>query len=409
MEFSKNQPATLVSEVTACDLAQAAGRTLDWLRTKMMFDPAGTQGVWERVRIDLNQVQYWVRPDCCCEAARCMTLQAGLEDAPQLLDVARNLLTYVQGRQYEYGAFPFYDVLAPEGEEGFQPEGGGGIWPNDNGKVLNILTLLVPVFPQLGLERSASRLGDYFLANQKPEGWWNLDKTDYPGTCFVTWPVAGLARLWKLTGQDKYRAGALAGLEYLKSLVLPGGRLRTSYEINKVENWRPVSSETAMALMAFAVVQRELGIDLSAQIEATGQFLLSLAHPCGAICNCDATCLEASEQNDANLTDLVYTDGYALQALAEAYQTTGQAAYQQAALELAQFLARIQCQGENPLWDGAWRGSYHVVNGQWAGRADQHNPLDEGGMYSVYTGWCALPIATGMQMVSQWLSEEEKA
>jgi hypothetical protein len=104
---------------------------------------------------------------------------------------------------------------------------------------------------------------------------------------------------------------------------------------------------------------------------------------------------------------MVYTNGYGLMAWAEAYRVTGRKAYRDAAVALAGFLASIRCQGENPLWDGAWRGSYDVLRGEWSGRADQQNPLDEGGMYSVYTGWCNMPIATGLLWVSEILRKEE--
>ena len=63
----------------------------------------------------------------------------------------------------------------------------------------------------------------------------------------------------------------------------------------------------------------------------------------------------------------------------------------------------IQCRGESPLWDGAWRGSYDVEKECWAGRADQNNPIDEGGMYSVYTGWCNAPNMYGLLQLESLL------
>ena len=68
----------------------------------------------------------------------------------------------------------------------------------------------------------------------------------------------------------------------------------------------------------------------------------------------------------------------------------------EAAVKLADFLMGIQCTGESHLWDGAWRGAYNVRKGCWSGRANQNNDIDEGGMYSVYTGWCNTTIMQGL-------------
>lgn len=135
-----------------------------------------------------------------------------------------------------------------------------------------------------------------------------------------------------------------------------------------------------------------------------GAFLLRLQHANGAIRNADDSCRHASLQTEPDLTDLVYTDGYALLALQEAYQATGEPRFREAADRLADFLVRVQCRGESPRWDGGWRGAYDVNTLEPRGRADQENPLDEGGMYSVYTGWCAAPITYGLLRRELWRS-----
>jgi len=122
----------------------------------------------------------------------------------------------------------------------------------------------------------------------------------------------------------------------------------------------------------------------------------------GAIRNADDLCRHASLQNDPNLTDLVYTDGYALVALQEAYQATGEPRFREAADRLADFLVRVQCREESPLWNGGWRDAYDVNTLEPRDRANQENSLDEGGMYSVYTGWCAAPITYGLLRRELW-------
>ena len=116
----------------------------------------------------------------------------------------------------------------------------------------------------------------------------------------------------------------------------------------------------------------------------------------GAIRNQRPETSGASLQDDSTLTDLVYTDGYALLALQEAYLTTRDGRLLAGATRLADFLARVQCRGESPRWDGGWRGSLDARSGEPRGRADHRNPIDEGGMYSVYTGWSAATITYGL-------------
>ncbi len=88
-------------------------------------------------------------------------------------------------------------------------------------------------------------------------------------------------------------------------------------------------------------------------------------------------------------------------ALIEVYKACGDEKYLKAAKKLGRFFIDIQCSAESPLWDGAWRGSYNVITGKWDGRADQNNPIDEGGMYSVYTGWCNTTIMNGLLYLAE--------
>ena len=125
-------------------------------------------------------------------------------------------------------------------------------------------------------------------------------------------------------------------------------------------------------------------------------FVLSLCHKDGGVLNADADSLNASLQENPMICDLVYTEGFALMGFNEAYALTGDERFKNAALKLADFLMNIQCKNESPLWDGAWRGTYNAEKKCWDGRANQNNNIDEGGMYSIYTGWCASTIMDGL-------------
>ena len=104
----------------------------------------------------------------------------------------------------------------------------------------------------------------------------------------------------------------------------------------------------------------------------------------------------ASLNISENLTDLVYTLGFAMNALAEMRKVFPDSDYQMKAEKLAKFLTDIQCDEKDFKVDGAWRGAYNLQTGKYDGRCNQNNEIDEGGEFSVYAGWCALPIIFGM-------------
>lgn len=169
-----------------------------------------------------------------------------------------------------------------------------------------------------------------------------------------------------------------------------------------MEDWRPVSSETAIMLftLTIAYVSQKTPLYLQ-KLTDTARYLLSLQHTGGAILNCKEDCQEASLQNNGDLCDLVYTQGFALQALIRTFDITKDRKWLDSAFRLGDFLAGIQCSGESELWDGGWRGSYNVLTCRWDGRANQNNIIDEGGMYSVYTGWCCTNIVHGLELLEQ--------
>jgi hypothetical protein len=359
-----------------------------------LAQPDGSRGIWERIKIDLNQVVDRVRPDCTAEAWHAFRHAAGLGGRADAGHVADRLLRYLLSRQRPDGAFAFYERT--DSTSGWQTDTSDSLYPNDNGKTLEMLTyahrdnpLVVPV------DRLA-RLADFLVGRQDGDGRFLREDGSFAGPCYVTWPVIGLARAFSLTQDGRHRAAALLGVRWLAAQQGDDGRLRTSFELTGAEAWRPASSETAEALRAFALTQRLLGEDLNAQIVGAADFLRRLTTPDGAIRNCDRTCLDAALQNDPSLTDLVYTDGYALHAWLDAWRATGDRPHLDAATSLAAFLLSIQTRDGSVAWDGAWRGSYDVDRAQWRGRADQRNAIDEGGAYSVYTGWCNATITNGL-------------
>ncbi|MCL5998349.1 MAG: hypothetical protein M1546_20200 [Chloroflexi bacterium] len=383
-------------------------RSLAWLRG-MLVNPDGSQGVYERYRIDAGQINPWVRPDCTMEVARLFMAYGQYVGDATNMAIGRRLATYVVSLQRKGevgwldGSFPFYRFCPRHAEEVDigSLEAREVTFPNDNGKIPE---RLVWFYRQTNDElfRSAVRRSLAYLTQiQAEDGSFSRtdegDEAALKGADFVAWPVIALMQGAMLFHEEEYRMAAVRGISWLYEQITPSGRMRTSFETAQTEAWRPPSSETAVALKAFATVAR-FTRDPAAWDGMTklGKALIAWQDESGAIRNGDEASRDASLQNDPDLTDMVYTNGYALLALQDAFRANGNAVYRVAAERLAQFLARVQCQGESDQWDGSWRGSYSLSLQRWHGRANQNNELDEGGMYSAYTGWSTAPIAYGL-------------
>lgn len=380
-----------------------------WIDRQMLTFDHGYHGMYERIRIDKHTKVNWVRPDCNAEMLRVLTLYgqaAGTDSYAELTAKLKEWVLRVQDNDplsAWRGSFDFYLV---DGHIRTNGALGGKVYQNDNGRILLSLLHTYSVDKDERLLESAKRLADYWIGIQRPEGYfarhdgrtWELAK----GPDFVLWLAAGLLLLYQTDGGEPYRDAAVRAYDYLLGLQAESGRMRTSYETELTEDWRPLSSETAKSLYSFSVAYQVLKDPRYLEAaKKLGRYTLGLQHADGGILNNGANDKDASLQNNDELCDLVYTQGYALMALVEAEKATQDSSYGEAARKLADFLVGIQCQGESPLWDGAWRGSYNAYSRQWDGRADQNNTIDEGGMYSVYTGWSATNIMYGLVQLHQ--------
>lgn len=430
------------------EILQAVERCIGWIEREMLTYEDGYNGIYERIRIDCHHRTHWVRPDCNAEFARVLGQYALLTGSNAHTALKQKCIEWLLRTQERdplslfCGSFPFYVV------DGWQRVAGvpDSLYPNDNGKVLVALMDLYRQNGDARLMECADCLARYWTHLQQPDGRFaRLDGRTQclPATpCFVGWLCAGLWMLYTQTKEPAFQAAAEQSTALLVACIGKDGRVQTAYEAAKVEDWRPVSSECAMALLQLSIAYQETARpDLLAAARRVGAFLLSLQQPNGAIANCDETCLDASLQNDAQQCDLVYTGGYALMALLQMYRVSHEAAYLEAAKRYARFLLSIQCKNESPHWDGAWRGSYQFsgcqklgfkklriphgmskrkwaqwvvrskgkkcvfhlhpffMKGSWAGRCNQNNAIDEGGMYSVYTGWCNTTLMSGLLML----------
>lgn len=377
---------------------------LKWIENEMLSFNRGSVGVYERIRINVNRRVCWTRPDCNSEIAR-VILKRGREDNR---DIYENIITWLLSVADSdplsawYGSFPFYLY---NGE--YSDRSGLARFQNDNGKVLVALCDMYTITGDERLLAAAEKLADYWVSIQRSEGWFYQNDNSitmglYKGPCFIFWLAAGIAQVYALTGTNKYLESVRKAMDYLLTLQLESGRFATTYELLKSEDWRPASSESSIALFCIARILKFVpDLTYRAALDKVGEYVLSLRHESGGIINSDSESLNASLQENPMLCDLVYTEGFALMGFVEAFKLTKQETYREAAIALAEFLMKIQCRDESPLWDGAWRGTYNPKLEKWDGRADQNNSIDEGGMYSVYTGWCAATIMDGLLGVKE--------
>ncbi|MCW1300675.1 MAG: hypothetical protein OH335_04755 [Candidatus Parvarchaeota archaeon] len=393
---------------------ESVKKALSWIENNMLTFDGGLNGVYERIRIDKHIRTNWVRPDCNAEIARDIALYKIITGDEHYTQIYRNIVNWLMRVQDNdplsawYGTFPFYLVdgyILPEYV--FGSMGAHSIFPNDNGKILVCLIDLYRYTKEPIFLDSAVKLANYWISIQREDGTFSRRDgrtVNFKGPCFILWLYTGLIMLYKETNEEKYKIAFDNAYTYIKKILLKDNRIRTSFEISKTEDWRPVSSELSIALYALSRAYDELkDVTYLDDIEKTGTFLLSFQDKSGGIINCkDEACNSTlSLQNNSELVDLVYTQGFALIALVYAWKSTLKTKYKDAANKLANFLITIQCKNESPLWDGAWRGSFNIHSWKWDGRANQNNPTDEGGMFSVYSGWSTANIIYGLLLLSQ--------
>lgn len=380
---------------------------IHWINSQMLTFDHGYYGIYERIRIDEHIRTNWSRPDCNAEYLRVLHAFDKMTGENRYAVIEKNILGFLERSQDRNplsvwkGSLPFYIT------DGYIRENkvDASLYQNDNGKVMVVMCQLYETSGDGRMLDIAKGLAEYWLKTQQEDGTYGIiDGKNVQecakGSCFVQWLASGFYLLYGITKDRRYLESAEKGMAYLLMMIQPDGRCKTTYEIIRMEDWRPVSSETAIMLYVLDIAYKTT--KNPAYLEKLGKvadYLLSLQHASGAILNCKEDCLEASLQNNMDLCDLVYTQGFALQALVYAYDRTKEKKWLDAAFRLGDFLAGIQCSGESELWDGGWRGSYNISTRTWDGRADQNNRIDEGGMYSVYTGWCCTNIVYGLQLL----------
>ena len=381
----------------------AVRRCLDFICRHMLTGNNGKHGMYERFMTDTKERSVCVRPDCNAEAARVLWKLRQSGETDDLAMLYENIVEWLLKAQRKggdglpVGTFPFYLVDGIGCDESLS----NYLYQNDNGKVLVAMADLYNLAGDKRMEEPMRLAADFWTQLQQPDGVFYRQgvpglQAACKGPVFSIWLALGLLLCGEYFHVPAYTEAARRSFARLDTMLLDTGRIQTTYEVEGGEAWRPASSESAIALYCYTRAY-ELTKDREYFRKASqlAEFLRGLQSYQGGIVNCNTACLEASQQNNEDLCDLVYTQGYALMGLARFARLED--SYGECVRRLADFLMDIQCQGESSLWDGAWRGAYIISEKRWSGRADQGgNLLDEGGMYAIYTGWCCMPIAEGL-------------
>ncbi|HEY3290306.1 MAG TPA: prenyltransferase/squalene oxidase repeat-containing protein, partial [Anaerolineae bacterium] len=305
-------------------------RAVRWLRS-MLVVPDGSMGIYERYLINDQKVNHWVRPDCTMETARLFHAFGAHKHDQSYIDLAIHMADYVVSLQRDdgwfAGSFPFYKFVPPTLDEQDigSPEASVFAFPNDTGKVAEGLLWLYGVTENQAYADAARRTLEFLMRIQAEDGTFSLndegDVAALKGADFVAWPCIALWQGAATFGEAEYQAAGYKALTWLSTQITPDWRIRTSYETASTEAWRPPSSELAIVVRAYAIAAKYS--QDHAIWNGFGNLvnkLLSWQHASGAIRNCDETASEASQQNDPDVTDMVYTNGYALMALQDTYR-----------------------------------------------------------------------------------------
>lgn len=376
-------------------------KCLKWIKEQMLTFDKGRWGVYERIRTDLAERVVLCRPDTASEYMKVLWLFKECyrnKRNDRIYENIRNWLLYAQNNVENEGnaAFPFALI---DGNKKYAGE--RTLYENDNAKIIINLLDLYRHTQDEKLKSAALACADFWEEIQTEEGFFYAEdkavlQQPYPkATCFVLWMMAAQFECYAVTGEKRYLNCGEKALHYIYQNI-EGNRIRSSYETAHTEEWRPISSETFIALLclsrSYRILKRD---DIKDMIFRLLDFAFSLIdEETGAVKNCDESSKYASLQNDEFLCDLVYTQGFALNAMIELYTVFQKKDYYLKAKKLADWLGSVQLNEKNPLIDGGWRGSYNLKLKKYYGKCT--NALEEGGCSSVYTGWCALPIVMGL-------------
>jgi hypothetical protein len=397
---------------------RALESSINWfLKSGIMPSQMGEKGVYEKYYLLKenplkNSVRYapladqqmgdgvfstFVRSDCCLETAYAFRLYYEVTGQPRFKQIAENLVTFtltrlqeMDGRRRDFGAFAF-------------GIGTDDKYIDDNGWILSILSKLYVLDGDRSVLAAAERLADWFCRNLQTDHWLHVYQRassswfDFPSISCNFKALYGMSDFYLLTGEERAIRTARKVTEWLLGKQLPNGRFITGYEVSQGRYFdnEPVSAPTINGACALANLYYATGEERYLKgAEGSLAWLMALQDESGAVPQADSKSRDASGKNSAQVADLVYGINWYPMACHIFGKTTGDEKVLDSGRKALDFLTRIQIKSSDAALDGVWRGSFDFRRNEWAGQNwTESNKQDEGGCFSVYSGWTNAPIA----------------
>lgn len=339
----------------------------------------------------------FLRSDCCLETAYAFRLYYEVTGQVRFKRIAEHLVRFtltrlqeMDGRRRDFGAFAFRI-------------GTDDKYIDDNGRILSILSQLYVLDGDPSVLAAAEHLTDWFCRELQTDHWLHVYQRassswlDFPSISCNFKALYGLSDFYLLTGEERVLRTVRKVSDWLLPKQLPSGRFITGYEVSQGKYFdnEPVSAPTINAARALANLYYATGEERYRKgAEGAFSWLMALQDEGGAVPQADSESRDASEKNSTQVADLVYGINWYPIACHLFGKTTGDEKVLTSGRNALDFLTRIQIKSSDAALDGAWRGSFDFRNNEWAGQNwTASNQQDEGGCFSVYSGWTNAPIA----------------
>ncbi len=367
----------------------AAAEALGWLEAAV--DTTEDGAVLVRERYDLQE-RRWIslyRPDCNVETAYAFLRAWEQTGDNPCLELARAIYRSIATFQNPDGSFPFADRKDRH------------VYTNDNSEVPIFLMRMARLdagYAPRYLD-TALKGADFLVGIQNDDGSWRVvDNDDSRNAMFTAHAVAALSMAAAaFPDRAEYERAVENGIAFIRTQVLPSGRVRTCCEVHPgTEYWRPPSSDQAITVRGIAMAEYYLPdnphVDGWKDLRRTLLGWLDLlVDGSGALRNGLGEGINGADLPD--LTDNVYTTAFGMEAYLWSWLVDGDTSYRKTLEGLAAFCAGNLFHSDDPCADGVWRGAYNLRDRNWDTSSLVLNSGKEGGSAMIYSGWANAPIA----------------
>ncbi len=226
----------------------AAAEALVWLEAAI--DTTEDGAVLVRERYDLQE-RRWIslyRPDCNVETAYAFLRAWEQTGDNHYLELARAIYRSIAAFQNPDGSFPFADRKDRH------------VYTNDNSEVPIFLMRMARLDAEYAPRylETARKGADFLAGIQNDDGSWRVvDNDDSRNAMFTAHAVAALSMAAAaFPDRAEYERAVENGIAFIRTQVLPSGRVRTCCEVHPgTEYWRPPSSDQAITVRGIAMAE----------------------------------------------------------------------------------------------------------------------------------------------------------